>query len=49
MEQYNKSQRQITGKHWRKYILIQKLIQTNKPTNNEVIMMLIIIIAVIAY
>jgi hypothetical protein len=32
MEQYNMSQRQITGKHWGKHILIEK----RKQTNNEV-------------
>jgi hypothetical protein len=43
MEQCNIHERQITGKHWRKYILYKNV---NKQTNNEVI---IIIIAVIGY
>jgi hypothetical protein len=48
------SQRQIRGKHWRKYILIEKRKQTNKQINNEVIIIIItiigtIIITVIAY
>jgi dolichol kinase len=44
---------QSQGKHWRKYILIQKHKQTNKQTNketnNEVMMMIMIIIIIIIF